>query len=171
MFVNGLIAGFLSRADAEALLVRVRMCVYVRVCFFDFAARTPGCQRAWLVHCASVRHVAGSVRHLVLRRGGARRSNRLGDDRLLCGVSQNGVRANKHYLVTPQDTSTKKSLAEFMRTHNSLVYLLQVRVTRACVCDLCMACQVSVESKSGKRVVTRVIKDRYVFLCRIIVCA
>mmetsp|Transcript_19515 Transcript_19515/g.33545 ORF Transcript_19515/g.33545 Transcript_19515/m.33545 type:complete len:693 (-) Transcript_19515:198-2276(-) len=49
----------------------------------------------------------------------------------------------KHYLVTPEDTSTKKSLAEFMRLHPRLVYLLQV----------------SCDSTNGTRTVTRVLKD------------
>jgi hypothetical protein len=34
----------------------------------------------------------------------------------------------KHYLVTEQDTSTKKSLAEFVRAHPRLVYLVKVGV-------------------------------------------
>ena len=46
--------------------------------------------------------------------------------------------------MTPDDTSTKKSLAEFMRANHRLVYLLQVAVT----------------GSNGKRTVTRVLKDQ-----------
>ncbi len=46
-------------------------------------------------------------------------------------VMEEGAKTIKHYLVTEQDTSTKKSLAEFVRAHPRLVYLIKVGVSSA----------------------------------------
>ena len=70
-------------------------------------------------------------------------------------------------LVTPEDTSTKKSLAEFMRLHPRLVYLLQVsRVVGIVMREVAVVLmfhvallQVSCDSTNGTRTVTRVLKD------------
>lgn len=43
-------------------------------------------------------------------------------------LDEDGAKTIKHYLVTEQDTSTKKSLAEFVRSHPRLVYLVKVGV-------------------------------------------
>jgi hypothetical protein len=58
-------------------------------------------------------------------------------------LEEEGAKTIKHYLVTEQDTSTKKSLAEFVRAHPRLVYLIKV----------------GVNSSTGLRSTSRELKD------------
>ena len=126
MWLQGDIAGFINRTDTERLL----------------ADQPPGTFLVRLSDTSAGHFVISYSVDEAANNGGSGNAGSAADASTSSTVA--GNKRIKHYLVTKDDTSTKKSLAEFMRNNPRLVYVLQVSVT----------------TTNGKRAVSRVIKDK-----------